>query len=63
MPKNRNPIGSKGLGDSFEVAMVKSKVRLDRKIDRESKRFDDGGATTVDSPEALEALISCEELN
>ena len=50
------------MGDSLAAVMKKSKARLDRKIDRAQERSK-GEEDTQASPEVLEAMIRCEELN
>lgn len=62
MPKNLDPSGSKEMGDSFVSVMKKSKARLDRKIDKAQMKAKDT-ADGDTSPEVLEALIRCDDLN
>jgi len=50
------------MGDSFEAIMMKSKAKLERKIDRAAQKTKDADDGEY-SQEALEALIRCEELN
>lgn len=62
VPKNLDSSGSREMGDSFVSVMKKSKARLDRKIDKAQMKAKDT-ADGDTSPEVLEALIRCDDLN